>query len=394
MASLPLPTLLHHDPLRSRSHHRPPPLPPPLASPLPSRLAAAHPSAPSPSPYADERLRAEELRSYAAALHARLLLSGLRPDAFLHDSLLNMYCKCGRLAAARSVFDGMPHRDVVSWTAMISAHTAEGDASSAHELFAEMGEQGVVPNGFTLAAVMKASAVGSDLGFTPQVHAQAVKLQGLLDPYVASSLVEAYVSSGEVDVAERTLLDWPVRSDVSWNALLNEYARVGDYTKVMQVFDKLVESGDEISKYTLPTVLSGLQLHSYTIKSGWNSAVVSSALVDMYVKCGNIRDAEMLFDESNTHDLVEWNTIICGYAHHGRGYKALEAFQEMIDEGKDSLLAAQLHPDTAHIAPASAQDEDEQPHCIQALRPATETKRSKFKALVPATFSITCCCCR
>ncbi|KAF0907601.1 hypothetical protein E2562_018406 [Oryza meyeriana var. granulata] len=101
----------------------------------------------------------------------------------------------------------MPHRDVVAWTAMISAHTAASDASSALELFAEMGEQGVVPNGFTLAAVLKASVVGSDLGFTPQVHAQAVKLQGLLDPYVASSLVEAYVSSGEVDVAERTLLD-------------------------------------------------------------------------------------------------------------------------------------------------------------------------------------------
>ncbi|KAF0918297.1 hypothetical protein E2562_023372 [Oryza meyeriana var. granulata] len=98
---------------------------------------------------------------------------------------------CTTSAAAHSVFDGMPHRDI-AWTAMISAHTAVGDASSALELFAEMGEQGVVPNGFTLAAVLKASVVGSDLGFTPQVHAQAVKLQGLLDPYVASSLVEAY----------------------------------------------------------------------------------------------------------------------------------------------------------------------------------------------------------
>uniref|UniRef100_J3L1M1 Pentacotripeptide-repeat region of PRORP domain-containing protein n=2 Tax=Oryza brachyantha TaxID=4533 RepID=J3L1M1_ORYBR len=558
-----------------------------------------------------------------------------------------MYCKCGRLSDARSVFDGMPHRDVVAWTAMISAHTAAGDAGSALELFAGMGEQRVVPNEFALAAALRACTVGSDLGFTPQVHAQAVKLESLLDPYVASSLVEAYVSCGEVDVAERALLDSPARSAVSWNALLNEHARHGEYTRVMLVFDKLVESGDEISKYTLPTVLkcctelglaksgqavhglvikrgpetdsivnncliemyskcqsaddayevfvridepdvvhcsamiscfdrhdmvpeafdifiqmsdmgvepnqyifvgiaivasrtgdlnlcrsvhacivksgfsrtkgvcdaivsmyvkagavqdsvlafdlmhgpditswntllsgfysgnngehglaifkqlicegvlankytyvgilrcctslmnlrfgcqvhacvlksgfqrdddisrmlldmyvqagcftnarlvfdqlkerdvfswtvfmstygktdegekaiecfrsmlqenkrpndatlatslsvcsdlaclgSGLQLHSYTIKSGWSSSVVSSALVDMYVKCGNIRDAEMLFDESDTHDLVEWNTIICGYAHHGRGYKALEAFQEMIDEGK------------------------------------------------------------
>uniref|UniRef100_A0A0A8YF51 Pentatricopeptide repeat-containing protein n=1 Tax=Arundo donax TaxID=35708 RepID=A0A0A8YF51_ARUDO len=33
-----------------------------------------------------------------------------------------------------------------------------------------------------------------------------------------------------------------------WNALLNGYARDGDYRKVMLVFDKLVESGDEICR--------------------------------------------------------------------------------------------------------------------------------------------------
>lgn len=358
MASLPLPAL-HHEPLLSRSHRRLPPSPPP--PPLPSRLAAAHPSAPSPSPRDDERLRlrAEELRSYAAALqgcaasralrrgkalHARLLRSGPRPDAFLHDSLLNMYCKCGRLADARSVFDGMPHRDVVAWTAMVSAITAAGDAGAALRLFAEMSEEGVVPNGFALAAALKACTVGSDLGFTPQVHAQAVKLEGLFDPYVSSSLVEAYVSCGEVDVAERALLDSPVRSDVSWNALLNEYARDGDYAKVMLVFDKLVESGDEISKYTLPTVLkccmelglakSGQAVHGLVIKRGLETdRVLNNCLIEMYSKCLSAEDAYEVFARIDEPDVVHCSLMISCFDRHDMAPEAFDIFMQMSDMG-------------------------------------------------------------
>uniref|UniRef100_A0A0E0JKT1 Pentacotripeptide-repeat region of PRORP domain-containing protein n=1 Tax=Oryza punctata TaxID=4537 RepID=A0A0E0JKT1_ORYPU len=255
-----------------------------------------------------------------------------------------MYCKCGRLPDARSVFDGMPHRDVVAWTAMVSAHTAAGDATSALELFTEMNEQGVVPNGFALAAALKACTVRSDLGFTPQVHAQAVKLEGLLDPYVASSLVEAYVSCGEVDVAERALLDSPVRSDVSWNALLNEYARDGDYTKVMLIFDKLVESGDEISKYTLPTVLkcctelglakSGQAVHGLVIKRGLETDnVLNNCLIEMYSKCLSAEDAYEVFARIGEPDVVHCSAMISCFGRHDMAPEAFDIFIQMSDMG-------------------------------------------------------------
>uniref|UniRef100_A0ACD5VFK5 Uncharacterized protein n=1 Tax=Avena sativa TaxID=4498 RepID=A0ACD5VFK5_AVESA len=265
MASLPL-SPLPRDPFY---RHPAPPLLSPAAISPPARLAAH-----SPHSNASARFRTnaqgDELRSHAAALqdcavrralrcgqelHARLLRSALQPDTFLLDSLLNMYCKCGRLLDARRVFDGMPHRDIVAWTAMVSAHTATGDSEEALNLFSQMNREGLAPNSFTLTSVLKACSVGSHSKFTHQVHGQAVKLQGFDDPYVGSSLVEAYTSCGEVDAAETVLLGLPERSDVSWNALLNEYARHGDYRRVMQVLDKLAESGDEISKYTLPTVL-------------------------------------------------------------------------------------------------------------------------------------------
>ncbi|KAL6615511.1 hypothetical protein ACP70R_037781 [Stipagrostis hirtigluma subsp. patula] len=348
MASFPPPLLLHN----TLPSHLSTPLSLPVTSPVPlARLAAV-----SSPPHAD----AEELRSRAAALqdcatrralrrgqalHARLLRSGLQPDAFLHGTLLNMYCKCGRLADARRVFDGMPHRDVVAWTSMMSGHTAEGDADEALSLFARMGTEGEAYNGFALAAALKACTVASDLEFTRQVHSQTVKLQqDLYDPYVGSSLVEAYVSSGEVDMAERALLGLPVRSDVSWNALLNGYARHGDYRKVMLVIEKLVASGDEISKYTLPTVLkccmelglakSGQAVHALVIKRGLETdSVLSSCLIEMYAKCLSAEDAYKVFGRIDEPDVVHCSGMISCFDQYGMAWEAFELFVQMVDWG-------------------------------------------------------------
>lgn len=88
---------------------------------------------------------------------------------------------------------------------MMSAQTAAGDANEALDLFDQMNQGGVAPSGFALAALLNACSVGSHLEFMRQV----LKLRGLHDPFVGSSLVEAYICCGEVDIADRALLGLP-----------------------------------------------------------------------------------------------------------------------------------------------------------------------------------------
>ncbi|KAJ0686212.1 putative tetratricopeptide-like helical domain superfamily [Helianthus annuus] len=45
--------------------------------------------------------------------------SGFKTNVRICNTLLDMYIKCGCLEAARSVFDEMEERTVVSWSAMI-----------------------------------------------------------------------------------------------------------------------------------------------------------------------------------------------------------------------------------------------------------------------------------
>ena len=78
-------------------------------------------------------------------LHSLLLRAGLAAsDAHVSASLVQVYCACGRVAAARSVFDEMHGRDVVAWNVMIAGYVKSGDLVGARELFDAMPERNVV----------------------------------------------------------------------------------------------------------------------------------------------------------------------------------------------------------------------------------------------------------
>ncbi|KAK8585295.1 hypothetical protein V6N13_139229 [Hibiscus sabdariffa] len=69
-----------------------------------------------------------------------------------------MYAKCGKILYARSLFDGISKKCVVSWTSMIDAYGSHGYGIEALELFKlmEMNRNGVMPNSVTFLAVLSA----------------------------------------------------------------------------------------------------------------------------------------------------------------------------------------------------------------------------------------------
>jgi pentatricopeptide repeat protein len=66
---------------------------------------------------------------------------------------------------------------------------------------------------------------------------------------------------------------------------------------------------------------------------------VANSLVDMYVKCGSIKDAWRVFNKMASRDVVSWTAMILGHVQSGQGQKGLELFQQMQQEGvrPDSL---------------------------------------------------------
>ena len=75
-------------------------------------------------------------------------------------------------------------------------------------------------------------------------------------------------------------------------------------------------------------------MHSMITKRGMDCDVVlSTSLVDMYAKSGDITGASRVFKSMLVKNPASWNSMIGGFARHGLGVEALEEFERMVQCG-------------------------------------------------------------
>jgi pentatricopeptide repeat protein len=93
-------------------------------------------------------------------------------------------------------------------------------------------------------------------------------------------------------------------------------------------------------KFMFPSILracasivslgQGKQLHVCIIKTeNEPNIILESSLVDMYVKCGTIKDARQAFDKIPERNVVSWTAIIVGYGRHGDSKEVFVLFEQM-----------------------------------------------------------------
>ncbi|CAM6019343.1 unnamed protein product [Sphagnum balticum] len=68
--------------------------------------------------------------------------------------------------------------------------------------------------------------------------------------------------------------------------------------------------------------------HQQIIESGFESNVfVGSSLIDMYAKFGSMEEAQSMFNNMSSHNVVSWNIMILGHVKCGQGQEALELYK-------------------------------------------------------------------
>ncbi|KAI9109354.1 hypothetical protein K1719_019698 [Acacia pycnantha] len=79
----------------------------------------------------------------------------LEDNVFVGTSIIDMYCKCGRVDMAGKAFDRMKGKNIKSWT-MIAGYGMHGYWKDAMEVFYKMIRSGVKPNYVTFVSVLTA----------------------------------------------------------------------------------------------------------------------------------------------------------------------------------------------------------------------------------------------
>eukprot|EP01018_Ginkgo_biloba_P022118 Gb_05942 [translate_table: standard] len=273
-------------------------------------------------------------------VHAHMIKTGLQGNIFVHNNLVNMYAKCGNVVDAQRVFDKMPERNVVSWTAMIAGHAQLGHGEEALKLFCQMQWAGRKPNQFTFASFFRACTGLLTVEQGMQVHVQCIKTGFESNIYVGSALLDMYAKCGNISNARTVFDKMPERNTVSWTAMITGYAQDRQGEEALKLFTQMHRIAVKLDGFALSSVLcacaisafleEGNQVHAHVMKSGFESDVsVRNVLVDMYAKCGNPDSARNVFDKMLVRNVISWTTMIVGYTQNSWNEEAINIFQQM-----------------------------------------------------------------
>ncbi|KAK9064130.1 hypothetical protein SSX86_018002 [Deinandra increscens subsp. villosa] len=277
-------------------------------------------------------------------VHKHFMSSRYKHYVVVQNTALNMYAKCNCLEDARQVFDKMPVKDMVSWTAMITGYSQNDKPEEALVLFPQMLRVELKPNHFTFSSLLKAAGARNNEREGEQIHGYCLKYGYESNVYVGSALVELYCRYERMREAHYVFDRLVDKNEVSWNSLIAAHARKSEGDKALKLFQKMQRHDYKPTHFTYSSIFSacastgsleqGKWIHAHMLKSGLKLvAFIGNTLLDMYAKSGSFDDAIRVFNRLVKPDVVSWNSMLTAYAQHGLGVKTLEHFEKMMKTG-------------------------------------------------------------
>lgn len=260
-------------------------------------------------------------------------------EAF-HNSLIEMYSKCGDLFSAERIFGNVTNRTVTLWTLMISCYNRSGWFKEALEVFVEMLESKVEPNAVIILGVLNSCAALGWLREGKSVHCFVIKTDmEFQDDCLGPALIELYAECSKLRYCQKVLHTIGERNIVSWNMLISVYTRQGLLEEALVLFVQMQTQELMPDSFSLSSSISacghagllqlGCQIHGYAIKRCFLDDFVQNSLIDMYSKCGFTDLAYLIFDKIQPKGVVTWNSMICGFSQNGKSLEAICLFDQM-----------------------------------------------------------------
>lgn len=177
-----------------------------------------------------------------------------------------------------------------------------------------------------------------------EIHGQLIVNGFSLDLFAMTGVVNMYAKCGQIDEAYKMFDRMPERDLVSWNTIVAGFAQNGFAELALDLVTRMHEEGRRGDFITIVSILPavanvgslriGKAVHGYAMRAGFDSIVnVSTALVDMYAKCGRVETARLVFDGMKSRNVVSWNSMIAAYVEGGNPEEAMRIFQKMLDQG-------------------------------------------------------------
>ncbi|CAK7338161.1 unnamed protein product [Dovyalis caffra] len=266
---------------------------------------------------------------------------GFHSHVSLLTGLISLFSKCGDVETARLLFREIGKKDLISCNAMISGFTCNGKTEDSVRLFKELLGSGERISSSTIVGLIPVYSPFGHSYLNYCIHGFCVKLGIVSHSSVSTALTTVYCRLNEMELARQLFDESAEKTLASWNAMISGYTQNGLTETAISLFQTMQKNNVNPNPITVTSILSacaqlgtlsiGKWVHSLIKSRSFESNVyVSTALIDMYAKCGSIVEARELFNLMPERNEVTWNAMISGYGLHGHGQEALKLFYEML----------------------------------------------------------------
>lgn len=260
--------------------------------------------------------------------------------AVVQSSLITMYMKSGIVESATALFASTKDRDLVTWGSMIVGFCQNQNFDQALDLFNQLRAEELSLDATIIASTAAACTGLEFLELGCQIHCHAIKIGTNDDQLVGSALIDMYSKLGLPQLAGKTFSFLPYKNLVVLNSMISGYSRNGLLDESVSTFSEITGLGLVPDQISITSVLAsvssfaalekGKMIHGYQVRNGiLCDILVENALLDMYMKCGCLNYAQIIFEKMQIRNIISWNTMISGYGSHGHCTKAIELFEEM-----------------------------------------------------------------
>lgn len=314
-------------------------------------------------------------------IHCWAIKIGVEQDIYAATSLVTMYADCRELMLASKAFEQIQYKNLVCYNAFVSGLVQNGVPLLVLDVFKEIKRSYREPNSVTLISVLSACSHIRYIQFGRQVHGFIVKIEMSIDTMVGTALLDMYSKCGCWQAAydlfkdlndRRNLITWNsmiagmmlngqsensiglfmqlesegLKPDsATWNSMISGFSQLGKDFEAYLFFKKMLSAGLLPSLKSITSLLPvcsamlalhcGKEIHAHGVRTDISDdEFFATALIDMYMKCGQPTWARRVFDkfEIKPNDPAIWNAMISGYGRNGEHKDAFDLFNQMLEK--------------------------------------------------------------
>ncbi|EYU19088.1 hypothetical protein ABFS82_13G184100 [Erythranthe guttata] len=275
-------------------------------------------------------------------IHASLLKSDVSTDLYVASGMIGVYSKCGKIEAAKRIFNTVPQYDIVCWNSMLSGLSLNSLDKEAFTFFQLMLGKGMSPTEFSYATVLNCCSSLSSLSQGRQVHGLIVKNGYANDVYVGTGLIDMYCKCGDVDGARQFFDTMPCKNTVTWNEMIHGYAQNGRGEDAVRLFENMIEASFKPDCITFVAVLTacshsglvdiGLRIFDTMMQEHGVEPVSDhyTCVIDSLGRAGRFNEVEEIIDKMGCKDdPIIWEVLLSSCRVHANVKLARRAANEL-----------------------------------------------------------------